>query len=352
MGNEMRGQIAYAIYFLPGDEEMKLITGVAEEVTSLMQGEQLKSGFVLAPYEVSPQYPKLLIRSRVLISGEECISQSFAQMGCAEITKLESCDSDAMSQALYENAVEGLVAELKGGNQLKKAVLARTLEVKLPSDFSPLIMLKKMKAKMPNAFCFLVNTPQAGMWMGATPERLLEVDGKVAFTNALAGTLPVESEQDWSEKERVEQQIVTDYIAEQLDNVAVENYKKSDAETIVSGTVKHLRTSFEFEITNDENLEQVIEALHPTPAVCGMPLEAAKAAIEKYEYAPRKYYTGYLGPWGVGADSHLFVNLRSMQVGNEKAVLYVGAGITEDSVPDKEWEETEVKAQTLLRVIK
>lgn len=348
----MSEQIAYALYFLPGDEEMKLITGMAEEVTSLLDAGVLKSGFVFAPYEASKEYPKLLIRSQVLISGEECISHSFSQIGGATTARLEDDTSVCMSQKIYEKAVGGLVDELKGSKDFKKAVLARALEAELPSDFSTLTLLKKMKAKMPNAFCFLVNTPQAGIWMGATPERLLEVNGEVAFTNALAGTLPADSDQDWSEKERVEQQIVTDYIAEQLDDVGVENYKKSDAETIVSGTVKHLRTSFEFELENAKNIESVIEALHPTPAVCGMPLEAAKAAIEKYEYAPRKYYTGYLGPWGVGADSHLFVNLRSMQVGKEKAVLYVGAGITEDSVPEKEWEETEVKAQTLLSVIK
>ena len=197
----------------------------------------------------------------------------------------------------------------------------------------------------------MVNTPQAGMWMGATPERLLEVDGHMAYTNALAGTLPVDSKPMWSDKERVEQQIVSDYIATQLEKVGVTGYTKSAVETIASGTVQHLKTSFEFEIENSEKIEQIIDALHPTPAVCGMPLEIAKLAIKKYEQSPRKYYTGYLGPWGIGEESHLFVNLRSMQVTKERALLYIGAGITEDSFPEREWKETQVKAQTLLNVL-
>ncbi len=341
-------QIAYAIYFLPGDDEMQLITGAAEQVDSLLEGVGLKSGFVFAPYEESEAYPKLLIRSQALIRGEECIKSSFAAMPLPENTGAALVPMD---RAAYEGAVDQVVLDLTADADFSKAVIARTRQVTLAEDFSALQMLKQLKDKMPQAFCFLVITPQAGMWIGATPERLIEVKNGLGFTNALAGTLPAKGHFQWSEKEITEQQIVTDYIAGKLENEAQLSYKKGDVNTIVSGTVKHLKTIFEFNIGSDEDLTKVVDVLHPTPAVCGMPLAKAKAAIAKYESSSREYYTGYLGPIGIGDESYLFVNLRSMKVEKGQATLFVGAGITADSVPEKEWEETEVKAQTLLNVL-
>lgn len=349
--NVMKGAIAYAIYFLPGDEEMKLITGLAEEVSGLLEGDGLKSGFVFAPYEESDACPKILIRSQALICGEECILSTFGKND-AHYNATENINAPLVtSRVAYEKAVSGLIEELKRNDDFEKAVLARSQEIPLSENFSAMQMLKLLKQKMPQAFCFLVCTPQAGRWIGATPERLLEVQGSRAYTNALAGTLPADGTDEWSEKEKVEQQIVTDYIAENLEKVGIVDYKKSEVRTIKSGTVKHLKTSFEFTVKDASNIATIIDVLHPTPAVGGMPLAKAKAAIKKYEQAPRKYYTGYLGPLGIGEESHLFVNLRSMQVNADTATLYIGAGITEDSVPEKEWVETEVKAKTLLNVI-
>ena len=94
-----------------------------------------------------------------------------------------------------------------------------------------------------------------------------------------------------------------------------------------------------------------IAELHPTPAVCGLPKNLADDFIRLKEKHERKYYTGYLGPWKLNQQVDLFVNLRCMEVTDDEFILYAGGGITAHSIPEKEWEETNQKAATLLAVI-
>ena len=125
-------------------------------------------------------------------------------------------------------------------------------------------------------------------------------------------------------------------------------------------------------IESSENLYPVIEALHPTPAVCGFPKQKAKEFILQHENYNRQYYTGFLGELNlkqsrtrntnrrnvennayavVKTYSNFYVNLRCMQLKNETALVYVGGGITRDSDPEKEWEETVNKTKTIGNVL-
>ena len=96
----------------------------------------------------------------------------------------------------------------------------------------------------------------------------------------------------------------------------------------------------------------MLELLHPTSAVCGMPRELADEFIKANEGYQRSLYAGFLGPVGFEGNTDLFVNLRCMQIDNEKARLFAGAGITEYSNPEKEFQETSSKMQTMLKVLK
>jgi isochorismate synthase len=96
----------------------------------------------------------------------------------------------------------------------------------------------------------------------------------------------------------------------------------------------------------------LIDALHPTPAVCGLPKESAKEFILENEGYDRSFYTGFLGELSVENRSNLFVNLRCMQVKDATYYIYIGGGITSASVPEKEWEETVAKSKVMLRVLK
>ena len=95
----------------------------------------------------------------------------------------------------------------------------------------------------------------------------------------------------------------------------------------------------------------MLELLHPTSAVCGMPKMAALEFIQSHENYDREFYSGFLGPVNVENETNLFVNLRCTKIQNRTATLYAGGGITEDSIPEKEWQETELKCQTMLAVL-
>jgi len=95
--------------------------------------------------------------------------------------------------------------------------------------------------------------------------------------------------------------------------------------------------------------------LHPTPAVCGLPKNEAKSFILENENYDRKYYTGFLGELNSDVNgintSSLYVNLRCMEIAKDEAIIYVGGGITKDSIPEKEWEETVRKTATMKKVL-
>ncbi|HEU0124995.1 MAG TPA: chorismate-binding protein, partial [Flavobacterium sp.] len=104
-------------------------------------------------------------------------------------------------------------------------------------------------------------------------------------------------------------------------------------------------------------LEEVIDTLHPTPAVCGLPKKKSKVFILENENYDRTFYTGFLGELNstfteTNTSSDLFVNLRCMQIQEDKAILYMGCGITKESIPEKEWEESVNKSMTMKRVLK
>ena len=161
---------------------------------------------------------------------------------------------------------------------------------------------------------------------------------------SLAGTLAID--EDWTSKELEEQQPVTDYISTILTKYSGEVFQ-SETYDHPSGNIKHLRTDFKAQIQRDD-LEKIISELHPTPAVCGFPKDFCKKAISQFEDRPRSLYAGYIK---VETDESIqfFVNLRCAELFQNAALLYVGGGITADSSPEKEWQETELKAGAVLK---
>jgi len=95
----------------------------------------------------------------------------------------------------------------------------------------------------------------------------------------------------------------------------------------------------------------MLHLLHPTSSVCGMPKFPALQFIVANEHLNREFYSGFLGPVNIKGNNQLYVNLRCMQILRTRVVMYAGAGITHDSDPEKEWDETALKCQTLLDVI-
>lgn len=189
-----------------------------------------------------------------------------------------------------------------------------------------------------------------GFWMGSTPEILIKGERNMFTSMALAGTLACDSSDDlWTNKEREEQQYVSDYLEEIIEKYGRVTHK-SKRYIHQAGPVKHLRNDFYFDMASSE-IWNFIRDFHPTPAVCGVPKLEAKQCYEKHEQHKRALYTGIIGYSDENSTS-LFVNLRCMQLFKNQAALYVGGGLTQHSMPKTEWLETERKADTLGQFLK
>lgn len=253
----------------------------------------------------------------------------------------------------YLAQASAMVSAFKSGG-VKKAILSRIKLYEAP-NFYPLETFNNLCKAYPAVMVYYVSIPGIGTWMGATPETLLRIKSGEAETVSLAGTQP-DSGTDtaavaWGDKERQEQQIVSD----EIEGLIKQYFPATEIHingpnTVSTGALLHLKTVFNWRLPKDFSaLEAFTMALHPTPAIVGKPREAALSLIAKTETHDRGYYTGLIGPTDPHGLTHLFVNLRCMQLLPGQLALYVGGGLTKDSNPEAEWEETELKAQTLLR---
>ena len=263
------------------------------------------------------------------------------------------------SKDAFLDIIQKALREIEDGT-LEKIVPSRTKVVALPGTFDIIESFQRLCASYPEALISFVSIPGVGNWLGASPEVLVSVRDKTIFnTVALAGTLPYQPGLDiksvaWTQKEIEEQALVERYVISCFKKIRLREYEEHGPKTVVAGNLMHLRSEFTVDIkaTNFPQLGSVmLNLLHPTSAVCGMPLEAALNFLREYEGYDRGFYSGYLGPVNVRNNTGLFVNLRCMRIAGGEAMLFAGAGVTIDSVPEKEWAETEMKFNTLLNVI-
>ena len=251
------------------------------------------------------------------------------------------------SENHYQKKIATVIQFVKE-NQLSKLVISRRKLLKFDGNTVNLSQsFLNLCASYPNAFVYLF-LDKGKCWMGAFSEVLGRFNKQSgAFeTMSLAGTLPLS--ETWTQKEVQEQKTVTKFITEVLHNFS-EKVEISATQDHLSGNIKHLRTDFRASI-QPENLEHLISALHPTPAVCGIPTDFCRKAISKFEKYPRNFYAGYIKVETVDFVQY-FVNLRCAEFLNNAAFIYVGGGITAESLPEKEWRETELKAEAILKNI-
>ncbi len=254
--------------------------------------------------------------------------------------------------------VENGIKAIEEG-EFDKVVSARTYDEPLPDNFDIIDQFNRLEKAYPNAFVNLVSIPNYGTWMGAMNELLIELSPDHFRTTAVAGTqsYPIDkdlSESAWNQKEIEEQAMVSRYIIEQFKTIRLREFVETGPRSVRAGNMIHLKTEYTVNL-NEVHFPELgtvmLNLLHPTSAVCGMPKYSALRFIAANEHLNREFYSGYLGPVNMDGTTRLYVNLRCMQILRTRAVLYAGAGITHDSIPEKEWEETALKCQTLLDVM-
>ena len=380
-----------ALWKLPHTNEIKLLISIREGIRNSQPDlEKLSSGFMISPFHWKEQDDILYMEGDIiafysesgqldhvdntlgeehpeivkLIEKASHIKKNKVAGDSVNVTGLLSSLPDHDTKARFERTVELAVSAIKQ-KQFHKVVLSRTKELTYTDQFQPAKAFQKLAKAYPHAFVSLVNLPdQKELWLGASPEALVQQRSEGIFkTMSLAGTQKAKDDQGnlipkfdirWGEKEIEEQALVSRYIIECFKKIRLREYLETGPKTVLAGNLYHLRTDFEVD-TNALNFPELssvmLRLLHPTSAVCGVPKIPSLQFLTDIEGYDRSFYSGFLGPVQVEGDSNIFVNLRTVRLKDGVATFYAGAGITEDSIPEREWEETELKCETLLKVI-
>jgi len=252
----------------------------------------------------------------------------------------------------------------KAMEQLKQAcfdkiVLARKSTFEFNKPIDPMALIKHLKDITPHCYHFCFQVGRYDGFLGATPERLYKRDDLIIETEAVAGTIlrgksnaqDLKNEQMLlnSTKDSYEHQFVVDEIKKDLSHLchSVDVDKKARLLTLKDG--HHLITKMRGELHEDISDSQIIQSLHPTPAVAGSPVKQTMDAIQSTEPFHRGWYAGPVGY--VGADcSEFAVAIRSSLVNEQKLSLFAGAGIVKGSDMDNEWDEIEQKISSFINV--
>ncbi len=343
----LQKNLNFVAYSLPKTEEFTVI------IEHPKSKSNEKSGFIFHPYEISNENPIVFIPKDFEIKSSTISEKIIAQIDALPSNPLPDFQPSVgeISKSNYLKALNKGIETLNRG-ELNKFIYSRIFSYPTNIDFDVSNYLISLRNSHETAFVYFINHRDCGRWVGATPETLLEWNGSRITTMSLAGTQPnSEKEIIWEQKEIEEQQYVTHYIESKFFDRNID-FISGNTETISAGPVVHLQTKIESKspVSFSESLEMA-RLLHPTPAICGVPTRKAKKIIQDLEIHNRRYYTGYLGIIEPEESLQLFVNLRCMQVFPNSLALYVGGGITADSIAEKEWKETQIKAQTLLQVL-
>ena len=319
----------FAIFRLPYAKVCTLLAGEVHEVPSCadLSGRQ---GFVMAPFAPTPQRPILVI--------EPTVADSLTPMPVLPLLPVKR-------QADYHIDFANFHAHLLNGD-FQKLVLSRSVDIVRQGNETPLELFHLACEHYPRMFISLAYTPQSGMWLAATPEILLSGQDDQWQTVALAGTMAYGDDVRWSDKNIQEQRYVATYVTEQLERFT-DRFTEDGPHTIRAGHLAHLRSDFRFTLSNHTRVGELLQALHPTPAVCGLPKQEAFKFILSNEHHDRSYYSGFMGPLFVGGLTNLFVTLRCMQLFSDGYRLYAGGGLLKDSDEEQEWQETETKLDTM-----
>jgi len=242
---------------------------------------------------------------------------------------------------------------------IRKVVLAQALEVDLAADLAVGDILSRLGEKYPSCNRFLIEpeAPEPAAFFGATPERLVSLRGRTVETDALAGTTgrgETPSEDEWLARELLddpknvhEHELVAETIRDQLAPFAA-SVSTGDRQIKRLATVQHIHTPITAELAADTHVLSLVEALHPTPAVGGLPPEAALETIRETEPFDRGWYAAPIGWIDAAGNGTFAVGLRSAVATRRRATLFAGVGIVGDSDPDREWDEVELKFRPIL----
>jgi len=373
----LESEASFALWRKPKSNQIEFISNenyIPEKISINL--EEIEPGFIVHPFEDQPnkkafhiaaatywkfptkdflgsdELPESLNRFIEKYSSDQTSNKRLQLKKSNSTDQTSASNEDCKSHfiSLVEKGIEAIQAGL-----VEKVVPARTQLIKLDENFDLAKSLHRMLDAYPNSFVNFFHIPTVGTWIGASPEILIETKENMFYTVSLAGTQPAKGENPlktaaWTQKEIKEQALVSRYIVDCFKKIRLREYEEQGPKTVLAGTLLHLRSDFKVDMraTNFPQLGSVmLELLHPTSAVCGMPRKEAHEFLKKYENLDRAFFAGFIGPVNIEGETSIYVNLRTASLSRDQAILYAGAGVTADSDPEKEWEETDLKCQII-----
>ncbi|MEN8696152.1 MAG: chorismate-binding protein [Bacteroidia bacterium] len=316
-----------ALVYLPGEKKIEKYDADCMEAFEDIDAYWMKrEGLMFYPFDRSKQ---------AFFFGKNVVEK--------QVKEFDLSPNDSLSQIEYETSVYMACDAMSRGG-IDKVVLARN-EI-LEGNYSSQQAFQNAVKKYPESYGYYVNIGPE-QWVGASPELLMHYEEGVLYTVALAGTKSLD--ESFTDKEEEEQAMVCDFIEDKLTAVGIAGYTKSETTEALFNTIKHLKTTYTVTCTEDKALE-LLKHLQPTSAVCGLPRDKSFAFIQEFETMNRSFYSGVTGVMRKNSAT-FFVNLRCMRFYEGKVELFAGAGITKDSLPASEWEETEKKIATIKELL-
>ncbi|MFN2117286.1 MAG: isochorismate synthase MenF [Candidatus Promineifilaceae bacterium] len=259
-------------------------------------------------------------------------------------------------EELVNNATQTMVA-----SELNKVVLARVCEIKAKNRIDICQALSFLNATYQECTRFLFEPRPYHAFYGATPEILIRLEGKDFTTMALAGSMPRGKTADEdqanagelfsSRKERHEHQLVTQAIRRRLEPITSHLNIPDAPDVYRLSYIQHLMTPITGTLNKQSGILPLVQLLHPTPAMGGSPRDLAMDFIRENEPVPRGWYAAPVGWIDSQGDGEFIVAIRSAVAQERRVWCYAGAGIVLDSQPDREWHETDLKFQPMLRAL-
>ena len=377
-------QMAVALWRMPGQREVQVLVDFSGKPSQgKLQIEEVGQGFAISPFVNTEGLATYFLQAdwyfksgdtleipdiKLLSKSKQSFFASLRHFLSEEkqrtfdipdkLPLLASSSLQAEAEA-YKALVQKAIDAIAQG-AFRKVVTSRKQIVDLEQPLPPTYIFERLCERYPQAFVSLFFLPEKGVWLGASPEVLVSVNAAQEFwTMALAGTQAYQegkslAEAVWTQKEIEEQALVSRYIINCLKKIRVREFEDLGPRTVLAGNLLHLQTDFLIDLRHlhyPQLPSVMLDLLHPTSAVCGMPKAESLDFLLRHEGYEREFYSGYLGPVNIEAETHLFVNLRCMQWQPKQLWLYAGGGITIDSQPAKEWQETVMKCQTMLQAL-
>ncbi|MGE5680129.1 MAG: isochorismate synthase [Bacillota bacterium] len=247
--------------------------------------------------------------------------------------------------------------EIIESDKVKKVVLSRKVELELNREPDLTSIIKDFRQKYPGCYLFMFHSGKS-TFFGASPEKLIKLDNGWIEADALAGSAPrgqndaedkeLEEKLLNSEKDNNEHNAVKEYLVKLFSSISDEVHYEQSPRIKKIKNIQHLWTPIKAKLKPMQKIFSILENLHPTPAVCGVPKSEAMHIIKRLEEYPRGLYAGILGWFNFNGEGEFTVSIRSALIKGKKLYIFAGGGIVEGSDPANEFKETELKLNPIL----